>query len=348
MAIGSRQEKARRGFRASMFIIAVGTLIGLGAAPALADHVCEKTATLQYLACRDEVRDDFFTGKAICINLTDDDERAECLDDARAESQEAKGLCRDQRRARRELCDLLGGGAYDPDFDPALFEPDPRNPVTLNPYYPLVVGYEWEYEAEDEGNTVTVLDKTKLIEGVNCLVIRDFVVAEDTQEDTKDWFGLRLDGTVDYCGEEVRDFEIFPGDDPQDPELVETDGSFKEGRDGDRSGTLFPAVPVVGATYRQEWSPGNAEDFATILSTTYHYGEDPDLDQLVPQALADLLCNHDCVVTRDGSALEPDVLERKYYSNGIGVFLETKPEDGEINQLVDCNFDARCAALPAP
>jgi hypothetical protein len=37
---------------------------------------------------------------------------------------------------------------------------------------------------------------------------------------------------------------------------------------------------------------------------------------------------------------------RKYYAPGIGVFLEV--EAGEVNRLVGCNVDPRCATLPQP
>ena len=53
------------------------------------------------------------------------------------------------------------------------------------------------------------------------------------------------------------------------------------------------------------------------------FGNDAALDTLVPQALADHLCGAGCVVTREFSPLEPDVVEFKYYAPGIGVFLET-------------------------
>lgn len=84
-----------------------------------------------------------------------------------------------------------------------------------------------------------------------------------------------------------------------------------------------------------------------VLSTTYRHGDDPELDELVPEELANLLCDGDRVVTREGSALEPDVRERKYYAPGIGVFLEVDLTDEEINQLVECNFAAVCDSLPA-
>ncbi len=194
-----------------------------------------------------------------------------------------------------------------------------------------------------------MLDETKLIDGVTCIVVND-VVAEDGEliEDTDDWFAQHVDGTVHYCGEIARDFETFDGDDPEEPELVSIDGSFKAGRDGDKSGILFPGTPTVGDTYRQEWSASNAEDVATVISTSYGFGNDPDLDEFAPEDLVELLCDDDCVVTADFTPIEPDVLEYKYYAAGIGLFLEVKPEDGEVAQLVDCNFDSRCDDLPEP
>ena len=40
------------------------------------------------------------------------------------------------------------------------------------------------------------------------------------------------------------------------------------------------------------------------------------------------------------------MFERKYYAPGIGVFLETAPQTGEVIRLVKCNVDPRCAQLP--
>jgi hypothetical protein len=167
-------------------------------------------------------------------------------------------------------------------------------------------------------------------------------------EDTDDWYGQRKDGTVDYCGEIVGNFETFAGDDPPEPELVDLGGSWKAGRAA-LSGTSFLGSPTVGQVYRQEFSPGVAEDFATVLSTSYGFGSDPDLDEFVPQDLADLLCGaRDCVVTRESTPIEPGGFQRKYYARGIGLFLEIDSEKGNTGQLVSCNFDPRCANLPQP
>ena len=262
----------------------------------------------------------------------------------------ATRLCREQRDARQQLCQALGEERYDPDFEPEDFDDDFTNPTNPNPFFPLAIGNHWDYAGGDETVAVEVLAETKSIEGVTCIVVNDQVEQDgEVVEDTDDWFGQRKNGTVDYCGELSREFESFEGDDPETPELVSLEGSFKAGRDGAQPGTIFLGMPAVGRVYRQEWSPGNAEDAAKVLSTSYGFGNDPQLDAFVPQDLAELLCPaDDCVVTGEFTPLSPGSFERKYYARGIGFFLEVHPGSGEILQLVDCNFDARCAVLPTP
>jgi hypothetical protein len=334
-------------------LVSLGVLTDVGTAEARMrgrTRFCTATANLQYRACRNEARDDHLTAQAICVNVGNEGDREECFDEALQERRETEGLCGEQRAARRELCEWLGEDRYEPDFDPASYDHDFQNLTNPNPWYPLAIGNRKVFESEDETTTIEVMDKTKLIEGVTCVVVNDVVSVDGVpREDTDDWLAQRKDGTIDYCGESVQDFETFEGDDPMEPELVSREGSFKVGRDGDKPGTLFPGAPGVGQAFRQEWSAGNAEDAAVVISTTYGYGTDPELDAFVPQELAELLCpNHDCVVLAEFTPLDPGVIERKYFAPGIGGFLEVKPDEGEISQLVDCNFDARCSALPMP
>ena len=222
----------------------------------------------------------------------------------------------------------------------------------LNPYFPLKVGNRWVYEGGDETITVEVLRATKLIEGVTCIVVNDLVEEDGVKiEDTDDWYAQRED-TRDmwYVGEIAKNFETFDGDRPDEPELVDIDGSWKTGRDGAKPGILIEANPEPGNAYRQEISLGEAEDVAEVLSNTYFYGkppteDSPSLDFGVPEALANALCSEadPCVVTRDFTALEPGVEERKYYAPWIGVFLEVDLETGDIVQLVECS---NCPPLP--
>lgn len=312
-------------------------------------RVCSATATTLFTACKNEVLDDYFRARAICMNVSDDEERETCFADAKASRREGQDFCRAQLTGRRDACGLLGENRYDPQFDPTAFDDDFTNLTNPNPYFPLGIGNRWEYVGGNEVNTVEVLNETKRIEGVTCIVVQDRVIIDgDLNEDTDDWFCQAKNGNVYYLGEEVKDFDSFDGDNPRLPELVSMDGSFKHGREGDKGGLFFSASPTEGLVYLEEFSLGNAEDVTEILSTTYEYGSDSELDRFVPRQLTEIFCAQDCVVTKNYSLLEPGIFARKYYGKGIGFFLEIKPDTGETVQLVGCNFDPRCTGLPAP
>lgn len=276
---------------------------------------CSATARAQFVACGYERKDDYFTAQAVCLNVTDDEERQTCLDERKANSEESQQLCQEQFDARRDLCAMLGEAQYDPSFRPENFV-DPLQigtAVAPNPYWPLVPRTQWIYADAASGQqiTVTVTEKTKLIEGVTCIVVNDVVrVNGELIEDTDDWIAQDLQGNVWYCGEEVKDYATFPDDQPANPELVEIAGSFKVGRDGAKPGILMYAMPIVGQVYRQEFAIGEAEDVAEVISVIGN------------QAVFGFPCNSECVVTRDFSPLDPGVEENKFYKPGIGLVLE--------------------------
>lgn len=311
---------------------------------------CSATANALLRACRYAADDDYWVAFAICINESNSSDRAECYADATTSRREAKQLCGDQLTERGNNCRLLGEGRYDPPFDEEYFDADFRNLTNPNPYFPLTIGNKWEYRGGTETVTVHVLNQTKLIDDVTCIVVRDLVYDKGKlKEATDDWFAQHKDRSVWYCGEEVKDYENFAGDKPRRAELVSIDGSFKAGRDGDKAGIIFPASPNPGQAYLEESSLANAEDMSQILSTTYSFGGNPELDRFVPRQLVDRFCaSRDCVVVKAFTAIEPGKFARKYYAKGIGAILEVKPDTGEISQLVNCNFDARCSGLPTP
>ena len=332
--------------------IAIAILTAFSGTSRAGTNYCAQTARTLYSACKTGVSEDSLVEKAICLNISDADERETCISDLAETRKDDEELCRGQKDTRLEACELLGPARYDPDVNPNRFD-GPRHPSKPSPYFPLTVGHRWEYRGGDELNTVEVVDETKLITGVTCAVFRDLVFTDgDLTEATDDWFANAKDGTVWYFGEETGEYESFDCDHPREPELVNIDGSFKAGRDGAKPGIIFLAAPHKGDVYLEEFSLANAEDATEVLATNYSYGKDATLDQAVPKKLAERLCAGDCVVTKNFSMLEPGIFAHKFYARGIGVFLEVEfdPEEDEptVTQLTDCNFDGRYSGLPQP
>jgi len=283
---------------------------------------CSMTAKAAKKACGFQVKDDYWISVGNCINESDDDERRDCFRDARDEKMDAKELCEEQLDARLELCDAVGEARYAPDFDSENFvnPTEIGHSVAPNSYFPLVAGNKWVYAGGDETITVTVTEKTKLIEGVTCVVVNDLVEEDGVPiENTDDWYAQDLEGNVWYCGEIAENFEVFEGDNPEDPELVDIEGSWKAGRDGAKPGILIGAAPQVGDIYQQEVALGDAEDIAEVISTTGNESVE-----------AGFSCNHNCVVTKDGTPIEPGVYENKHYVPDIGLILK---EDMEGNRV---------------
>jgi hypothetical protein len=263
---------------------------------------------------RYEANDDYFRHVAQCQNLSDPDDKAECLAEAAEERAEALEEVRDRYEARLELCDLLGGDAYDPEIEPEDF-------VALidHPYLPLVPGTQWTLEkhtpTEDEVIVITVTEETRMVLGVECTVVRDTVTSgSDFVEDTLDYFAQDEDGNVWYFGELSMEYE--------NGELVSLDGSWEAGVDGAKPGIVMLAAPQAGETYRQEFFLGEAEDAATVLAT--------DANAVVPFGAF-----VDCVQTDDFSPHSPDSEENKYYAAGIGLVLEIDLVSGDRTELVD-------------
>ena len=333
-------------------------VVVLGATPARAEwrrpapaddlRACSETAETLFTACGFQTQDDFYVAHAVCLNTSAAAERLQCEQNAESARVDATALCQGQKETRLLACASLGEGRYDPQIEPVMFDTRYTRPSVTNPYFPLTIGHRWKYSGGTQTNTVEATSETKLIDGVTCIVLRDLVYDRGVlKEATDDWYAQAKDGDVWYFGEEVQDYEVFKGDSPMRPELVSIDGSFKAGREGDKPGVIFRASPRAGETYVEEASLGNAEDVTDVLSTTYAYGKDPELDRYVPRRLAELFCSAgDCVVTRNYSLLEPGIFDRKFYARGIGVFLEVDLNAGAADSLVGCNFDSRCARLP--
>ena len=206
-------------------------------------------------------------------------------------------------------------GPYDWTIDPADF-------VTTidNPYFPLAPGtvtvFEGTSDGEPEVVTVRVTGRTKTIQGIPCVVVRDTVrVNGEIAEDTFDWYAQDVDGNVWYMGEDTKEYD--------GGEVVSTEGSWEAGVDGALPGVIMPADPTIGLAYTQEHDAGQAEDKGKILALGRQVS--------VPYGSFDRV-----LVTEDWTPLEQNVLERKSYAPGIGVVYEELVKGGqEVLRLVD-------------
>jgi len=300
---------------------------------------CSNTSVAARTACGHESKDDYTAAWAVCLNTSDDEERSDCFDEIREARKEARDECSIQYEAREEVCALIGQERYDPQYSPDDFV-DPESigfddgDVAPNPYFPLVGGMRWVYEADGELIIVEVLEETMEVNGVDCVVVRDVVYETETEEedeegmanaietdddfpgvpveDTLDWFAQDEEGNVWYFGEISLNYE--------DGVITDIDGSWKAGEEGARPGILMPASPMVGDVYRQEWLLGDAEDVAEVLALT----AEPELSE---DNASD--CDPGCLQTLEWTPLEEDSYEFKYYRAGVGMVQEADPEDPE-------------------
>jgi hypothetical protein len=91
--------------------------------------------------------------------------------------------------------------------------------------------------------------------------------------------------------------------------LKTTEGSWEAGVDGALPGIILPAHPEPGKTYREEYYAGQAEDGAEILSLKAH--------AKVPYGTFDHVLQ-----TRNFTPIEPNLVEEKFYVQGVGPVLE--------------------------
>jgi hypothetical protein len=186
-----------------------------------------------------------------------------------------------------------------------------------NTYFPLKSGTTFTYKGTSDGaptkDVVVVTDKTKDILGVTARVVHDTVYENGkAAEVTDDWYAQDNSGNVWYLGESTKDLESGS-----------TEGSWEAGVNGAKPGIIMEANPKVGDTYYQEFLNGVAEDQATVIQL--------DASVCVPYG-----CFNNVLVTKEFTALEPGVVDHKYYAPGIGDIKEETVQGGnEILELVN-------------
>lgn len=194
------------------------------------------------------------------------------------------------------------GPSYHPHITPADFSPS-----VTNPFFPLKPGRTLVYTGTKDGKKALDLfyttSRTRVIDGVRTRVVEDRLYLDNTLEErTSDYYAQDRCGNVWYFGEDTATL------DPQG-HVISTEGSFHAGVDGAQPGVFMQAHPQVGRRFRQEWYQGHAEDTFEVLSlsapVTVPYGTFKD-----------------ALRTKETTALEPEVVDNKYYVKGIGEVTE--------------------------
>jgi hypothetical protein len=190
-----------------------------------------------------------------------------------------------------------------------------------NPYYPLPPGRLLVYRGVRDGSPqvdrVLVLHRTKTVDGVACVVVRDIARAPGGGliEKTFDWFAQDDRGAVWYFGENTKEYD-------EHGSVISTEGSWEAGVDGAVSGIVMEATPTPPDAYRQEYYAGHAEDTAWVLQTGMRI--------TVPYGTLDRVLR-----TMEWTRLEPRVVDMKFSAPGIGIVLEKGVAGGqEVAKLV--------------
>lgn len=185
------------------------------------------------------------------------------------------------------------------------FNVDKANLVATgkNPYFSLEPGTKNVFK---EGNlvlTITVLDETKVVDGVTTRVIEEREEEDGQPEEiSRNFFAIdKTTGDVYYFGEEVDEYK--------DGKIASHGGAWLSGVKGAKFGLLMPAKPKLGDKFYQEIAPKVAMDRAEIVA----------LDEELKTPAGTFKCVH----VKETSPLEKGA-SHKWYAEGVGLVKDDK------------------------
>ena len=172
--------------------------------------------------------------------------------------------------------------------------------VGRNPYFILEPGYQLTFKDDDDELVITVLDETKMVDGVETRVVEEKETHDGKIiEVSRNYFAIsKRTNSVDYCGEDVDIYE--------DGKIASHDGSWLSGVNNAKFGLAMPGLPLINAKYQQEVAPGVAMDRAEIVS----------VNEVVVVPAGELF---NCIEIEESSPLEPGHEATKAYAPGVGL-----------------------------
>jgi hypothetical protein len=168
-----------------------------------------------------------------------------------------------------------------------------------NPYFILTPGYQLSYKNAADTDTVTVLNETKLIDGVETRVVEDRELKNGQLiELTHDYYAIdSATNDVYYFGEDV---DVY-----RNGKVTGHEGAWRAGVKGAKFGLMMPGKPEAGQRFYEEQAPGVGMDRAEIVSDSERVS--------TPAGTFE-----NCIQTLETSALEKDLADHKWYAAGVG------------------------------
>jgi hypothetical protein len=168
-----------------------------------------------------------------------------------------------------------------------------------NPYFPLTPGYQLSYAHGKDTDTLTVLNETKMIDGVETRVVEDRELKNGRLiELTRDYYAIdAATNDVYYMGEDV---DVY-----KNGKVVGHEGAWLSGINGAKFGLMMPGTPKAAQKFYQELAPKVGQDRAEILS----------VDEKITTPAGTF---EKCVHVVETSALEKGLHDHKWYAPGVG------------------------------
>ena len=199
------------------------------------------------------------------------------------------------------LTGCAGTGEWTSHF---VMEGDELVSVGRNRYFILEPGYQMVLEGGGTQLIITVLNETKMVDGVETRVVEERETKNGQLiEVARNYFAIsKRTNDVFYFGEDVDMYK--------DGKVMNHDGSWLSGVNGGKFGLMMPGRPLINASYYQEVVPNVAMDRATIMSTT----------EIVKTPAGEFT---NCLKMKETTPLER-LTEYKYYAPGIGMVSDGK------------------------
>jgi hypothetical protein len=174
-----------------------------------------------------------------------------------------------------------------------------------NPYFNLTPGYVLSFASGKNTDVLTVLNETKMIDGVECRVVEDREKKNgQVVEVTRDYYAIdATTNDVYYMGEDV---DVY-----KNGKIVGHTGAWLSGVNGAKFGMMLPGSPKVGQRFYQEQAPGVGMDRVEIQSVSEK--------ATTPAGTFDK-----CVRVMETSPLEKGLKDRKVYCPAVGMVRDAE------------------------